>query len=225
MAVGPLDRPDRWQALHEQLARANYLPSLVRLADDAIEQHEWKRALVIVERLTELATEPVERERMQRLEAQIIHARWVERGDLADFAWLERAAKIAIVRDAKQLEARAALIRLYVEQAAITGQQAPLMLAQLSEREARRIAELEGDRIAAVAAWTRALELDPGLIEAHLWLGFAAIQRRDFAQAQAQAFVDLHPTHGDALLALGVAHRWVGDREAAERAYVQGVWI
>jgi tetratricopeptide (TPR) repeat protein len=236
------DRADRWQALHERLARDNYRPSLVRLANDAVDHQDWDRALVIVERLLELSDwsdDSGEHARLQQVEARLLHARWVDRGDPADFARLERAAKVAIAREFKRLEPRAALIRLYAEHAAITGAREWLILAQLTEREARRIAdelgiqspvlelvagfvrELEGDRIAAIAAWTRALELNVALVEPHLWLGLAALEGREFAVARAhlQAFVDVHPNHVDALVALGVAARGVGDQAGAEQAY------
>ncbi|MFO7562376.1 MAG: tetratricopeptide repeat protein [Enhygromyxa sp.] len=231
------DRPGRWQALHEQLARADYLPSLMRLANDALEQRDWDRALLIVERLGECSETLSERERMQQVEAQIIHARWVDRGDPDDFARLERAAKREIVRHPDQLEPRAALIRLYVEQAGIAGDRGALILAQITEREARRIAgevglqspalelvtgfirELEDDRLAAVAAWTAALQLNAALVEPHLWLGLAALERHDPAAAQVhlRAFTQVHPNHVDALLALGVAARRLDEVEEARR--------
>jgi tetratricopeptide (TPR) repeat protein len=217
------------------------LPSLVDV-DNAVRQRDWDRALDHVELLLFMSDdEPGEHARLQRLQVRLMHARWVDRGDPDDFAWLERAATNAIDRDFKRLEPRAALIRLYAEQAAITGTRAPLLLAQLTEREARQVAdehglqspalelvsgfvrELEGDRQAAVAAWTRALELNMALVEPHLWLGLAAVDRHDYAGAQVhlQAFVDVHPSHVDALLALSAAARGAGEHETAERVHAQ----
>lgn len=224
-------QPDRWKALHEQLAEARYLPSLARLGDDAVALGDWDRAIAIVLRIAELSHKAAERQRMQALELRLIHARWIERGDPKDFARLEREARIAIVRNPKQIDARADLIRLYAEQAAISGDLAALRLAQITEQEARKITavlgrehpklslvsgfvrELEGDRPAAVAAWTRALELNPALVEPRLWLGLAAFDRRDYALAQAHlaVFVEVHPDHVDALLAYGAAALGNGD--------------
>ena len=80
------------------------------------------------------------------------------------------------------------------------------------------VRELEGDRAAAVAAWTRS-----GQGEALLWLALAAIDRHDFAAASGflQEFVRQQPDHPDARLAYAIAAKRAGELGLARATHAQ----
>lgn len=214
-----------WLDRHELLAHRDYLPSLTRLCDDAVARRDWDRAQAMLDRLDAKLEDTAAAHRLGEVRVQVAHGRWVDEGDAEAFTWLERRARRAIVSDPRDLEARAELIRLYVEKAEIEQAPETLLLAQATEREARAVEahaddpspalelaagllrDAEGDRPAAVAAWERALELNNALVEPHLWLGLAALDRRDFAEARAQlaAYLEVHPDHAEARRALDFA--------------------
>jgi tetratricopeptide (TPR) repeat protein len=85
----------------------------------------------------------------------------------------------------------------------------------------------QGNVVAAEQAFGHALQLDPGLVEAHTQLGRLAVQRDDQLAAilHFSAVTRARPVDAEALTDLGIAHLESGDWTEAQRAFAQAVRI
>ncbi|MCA9684966.1 MAG: tetratricopeptide repeat protein, partial [Myxococcales bacterium] len=231
---------DRWRAEHQQLVAAGYRPAMAPMLDDAVARGDWARAEATLATMRRAYDDSALDVRLDRIEVGLVHGRWVTQGEARDFEVLRGRLQSRLIEDGSDLDAHAALLRLQVEQAALVGEPADLLMAQLIEGQARRTAdelghstpalelasgfvrELEGRRADAVAYWQAALALNAAANEPRLWLGLAAIERRDYAEAQAQLerYLEQDPDDVEAWLALGVAlHHGGGPRIMVLRAY------
>lgn len=170
-------------------------------------------------------------------EEQIVHARWIARGDADDFEWLESRIHARLDQSPRDLARWAELARLHIDRAVRDEDSSALARVALILADADRIgggsaqleiargllAQLEGRHDHAVAAWQRAVDLDPMSSEAHLRLGIACLEHRDFGRARVQleAHVELEPEDADGWLALGVAYAHTSERELASAAYLR----
>jgi tetratricopeptide (TPR) repeat protein len=174
------------------------------------------------------AIEPIDEE-------QQVYARWIALGDSHDFEWLEWRIHVRLDQSPRDLARWAELARLHLDRAVRDEDPSALAQVALILADADRIggdsldlevargllAQLEGRHDHAVAAWQRAVDLDPLAREARLRLGIACLEHRDFARAAAQlgTYVELEPTDADGWLALGVAYAHTGKRPSARGAY------
>jgi Flp pilus assembly protein TadD len=183
------------------------------------------------ERTTVVRSEPIAID-----EEQIVYDRWLARGDAHDFKWLEWRIHVRLDQSPRDLARWAELARLHIDRAVRDEDPSALAQVGLLLADADRIggdsaelelvrgllAQLEGRHDDAVAAWQRAVDLDPTFAEARLRLGIACLEHSDFARAgeQLSAYVELEPDDAEGWLALGVAHAHTGERESARKAYL-----
>ncbi|MFV8751269.1 tetratricopeptide repeat protein [Nannocystaceae bacterium ST9] len=164
-----------------------------------------------------------------------MYARWIARGDPFDFEWLEFHVATRLHERPRELAIWAELARLHLDRAMRDEDPSALRRVTLILADADRIAadsaelelarglhaQLEGRHPDAVAAWQRALDLDPTLDEARLRLGLACLEHRDFARASTllERHVERQPDDPDGWLALGVAYAHTHEPAKARVAY------
>ena len=111
---------------------------------------------------------------------------------------------------------RLELARLVCETAIVLGMEDPALHNRLG-----LVALREDDVIRARQEFERAIELDPGFVDARLNVGAMALSFRDYETARTHFgyVLERDASHWEALLAHGVALRGLGDLPGAEAAY------
>ncbi len=203
------------------------------LAREALEAHAWADALEHLRKAEALHPADV----VAAWRERVVQARWLARGDELDFEWLELQIHQRVVVDPRDATSWAALARLHLERSHRDVRASEMLEVELildqAEQSAGESAELElvrglhaqlvGRHDLAIAAWSRALELDPELDEARLRLGIGRLEQRDFVGARELllGYVERFPSDPEGWLGLGVAHARSGEIEQAVAAYAR----
>ena len=203
------------------------------LAREALEAHAWADALEHLRQAEALHPADV----VAAWRERVVQARWLARGDELDFEWLELQIHQRVVVDPRDATSWAALARLHLERSHRDARASEMLeverILDQAEQSAGESAELElvrglhgqlvGRHDLAIAAWSRALELDPELDEARLRLGIGQLEHHDFVGARELllGYVERVPSDPEGWLGLGVAHARSGEIEQATAAYAR----
>jgi tetratricopeptide (TPR) repeat protein len=234
-ACGQLEQAE---AIYAELAGLEFPAALNNLGVLAWDRGEHQRAFELFERA--VAADGTHAISARNNLAMALRERYAVSQQVADFEQAERHLQNILAVDSSNKVAYENLARLYYDRGR-TRDGSYLLLADLVITQAQRILEatdqqssdlhnLRGlllieadDRVRALRAFQRAVELEPKHVDANRNIAMIALRFRDYetAERSLEAVLELVPVAGDveAWIALGVAKRGLRKYDDAERAY------